>query len=164
MNTIKNIIKRIHRYYNKEEVLSVGNPLSTFKDYTHNYHEIDQIGKNDHIKSQLIQALSMKTWLSYDEIEAYSESQVLDSCSESSTVKCQLQLLNQLYVNEYLRTHMELYVTQQNEDDILKKRLDAEYMTALYHLKKNNIYPSSHLSKHEIISMYSSFRKKISTI
>ena len=149
MNTIKDIIKRVQMYINK--------------DYNH-YQDIDQISKNDQLKRELIHTISLDSWLRENEIEEYSESQVLDSCNESSTIKCQLHLLYNLSTNEYLRKQMDLFVTRKKETDILNKRMDAEYMTALYHLKKNKIYPSQNLSKQDVILMYSNFRKKISTI
>jgi hypothetical protein len=149
MNTIKDIFKRVQLYFNK--------------DYNH-YQDIDQITKNDQLKHELIDKIALHSWLSENEIEEYSESQVLDTCNESSTIKCQLHLLYNLSTNEYLRKQMELFVTRKKEEDILDRRKDAEYMTALYHLKKNKIYPSQNLSKQEIISMYSNFRKKISNI
>ena len=149
MNTIKDIIKKLQSFLNK--------------DYNH-YQDIDQISKNDQLKRELIHTISLDSWLRENEIEEYSESQVLDSCNESSTIKCQLHLLYNLSTNEYLRKQMELFVTRKKETDILNRRMDAEYMTALYHLKKNKIYPSQNVSKQDVILMYSNFRKKISTI
>ena len=149
MNTIKDIFKKLQTFFNK--------------DYNH-YQDIGQITKNDQLKQELIDKIALHSWVSEHEIEEYSESQVLDSCNESSTVKCQLHLLYNLSTNEYLRKQMELFVTRKKETDILNRRMDAEYMTALYHLKKNKIYPSQNLSKQDVILMYSNFRKKISTI
>ena len=149
MNTIKDIFKKLQTFFNK--------------DYNH-YQDIDQITKNDQLKQELIDKIALHSWVSEHEIETYSESQVLDSCNESSTVKCQLHLLYNLSTNEYLRKQMELFVSRKKEEDILDRRRGAEYMTALYHLKKNKIYPSQNLSKQEVILMYSNFRKKISTI
>ena len=149
MNTIKDIIKKLQSFLNK--------------DYNH-YQDIDQLTKNEKLKQELIDKIALHSWVSKHEIEEYSESQVLDSCNESSTVKCQLHLLYNLSTNEYLRKQMELFVTRKKEEDILNRRKDAEYMTALYHLKKNKIYPSQNLSKQDVILMYSNFRKKISTI
>ena len=149
MNTLKDIFKKLQTFFNK--------------DYNH-YQDIDQITKNDQLKQELIDKIALHSWLSENEIETYSESQVLDSCNESSTVKCQLHLLYNLSTNEYLRKQMELFVSRKKEEDILDRRRGAEYMTALYHLKKNKIYPSQNLSKQEVISMYSNFRKKISSI
>jgi len=149
MNTIKDIIKKLQSFLNK--------------DYNH-YQDIDQISKNDQLKRELIHTISLDSWLHENEIEEYSESQVLDSCNESSTIKCQLHLLYNLSTNEYLRKQMELFVSRKKEEGILDRRRDAEYMTALYHLKKNKIYPSQNISKQDVILMYSNFRKKISTI
>jgi hypothetical protein len=128
MNTLKDIFKKLQTFFNK--------------DYNH-YQDIDQITKNDQLKQELIDKISFNTWLSEHEIETYSESQVLDSCNESSTVKCQLHLLYNLSTNEYLRKQMELFVTRKKETDILNRRMDAEYMTALYHLKKNISFSKS---------------------
>ena len=95
MNTIKDIFKKLQTFFNK--------------DYNH-YQDIDQITKNDQLKQELIDKIALHSWVSKHEIEEYSESQVLDSCNESSTVKCQLHLLYNLSTNEYLRKQMELFV------------------------------------------------------
>ena len=149
MNIVESVIKRVKILLNK--------------DYNH-YQEIDSEHTNNRYRCELIHKIALHSGLDETDIDEYSESQVLDLCNESSTVKCQLNLLYNLSINEYLIKKMDKFVTRKKEKEIQDKHRDAEYMTSLYHLKKNKIYPSDKISKQDVISMYSNFCKKISSI
>ena len=88
------------------------------------------------------------------EIDNYSETLVLNNCNLKSTVLCQLEVLRKLHTDENYRNQMidEIQVKKQNIK--FKERVEAEYFTILYYLRKKKITPSKELSKQEVIDLY----------
>jgi len=118
---------------------------------------IETMNKDFQHKLYLLQQLSQQTQLSQIDIDEYIDSISLFIISdETSTLKIQNKQLHELLTNPTSQREMIDIIREKEFNQKNIERIDAEYRTALYYLRKKKIYPDISMSKVDMIHLYKS--------
>ena len=144
METIKKNVSKFFKYLftRKEEV---------------SYVELMRSYDNE--KQVSLQTLSIETGISIKEIDDYTLEKSLTKNEGCSTLVHQVQLLEDMVTNIYIRNIMEEDIHQKKKDSKQASRFIAEWKTCKYLLQKENIYINPSLSKKEVINLFHSRNK-----
>jgi len=144
METIKNKASYLFKYlFTRKEKISY---VSLMRSY-------------DNKKRVSLQILSMETGIEIKKIDDYTLEKVLTKNEGCSTLFHQVQLLEDMVTNIYIRQIMEEYIHQKEKDSKQESRFNAEWKTCKYLLQKENIYINPSLTKKEIINLFHSRNK-----
>ena len=140
-------MKTVHENINVQENILFQSELSS----------IETMNKDFQYKLYLLQQLSQKTQLSQIDIDEYIDSISLFIISdETSTLKIQIKQLHELLTNPTSQREMIDIIREKECNQKKIERIDAEYRTALYHLREKKIYPDISMSKIDVIHLYKS--------
>ena len=144
METIKNKASYLFKYLftRKEKISYVG----LMRSY-------------DNEKQVSLQTLSIETGISIKEIDDYTLEKSLTKNEGCSTLVHQVQLLEDMVTNIYIRNIMKEDIHQKKKDSKQALRSIAEWKTCKYLLQKENIYINPSLSKKEVINLFHSRNK-----
>tara|TARA_B100001123_G_scaffold211732_1_gene239172 strand:- start:60 stop:536 length:477 start_codon:yes stop_codon:yes gene_type:complete len=118
---------------------------------------IETMNKDFQHKLYLLQQLSQETQLSQIDIDEYIDSISLFIISdETSTLKIQIKQLHELLTNPTSQQEMIDIIHEKKFNQKNIERINAEYRTALYHLREKKIYPDISMSKIDVIHLYKS--------
>ena len=118
---------------------------------------IETMNKDFQHKLYLLQQLSQQTQLSQIDIDEYIDSISLFIISyETSTLTIQIKQLHELLTNPTSQQEMIEIIREKKCNQKIIERIDAEYRTALYHLREKKIYPDISMSKVDVIHLYQS--------
>lgn len=98
--------------------------------------------------------LSMETGITINEIDDYTVDKVLSKHEGSSTLFHQVQLLEDMKTNIYIRQMMETDIHQTKLTREQESRFNAEWKTCYYLLQKEKVFVDPSLTKKEIIHLY----------
>ena len=113
----------------------------------------------DNKKQVSLHILSMETDLTVKEIDDYTLEKVLTKNEGCSTLFHQVQLLEDIKKNIYMRQIMETDIHQKKKNNKQVLRFIAEWKTCKYLLRKENVYIDPSLSKKEVINLFHSRNK-----
>tara|TARA_B100000686_G_C16586395_1_gene860902 strand:+ start:623 stop:1054 length:432 start_codon:yes stop_codon:yes gene_type:complete len=118
--------------------------------------EISLLRSYDTKKQDILHILSMETDLTIKEIDDYTLDKVLTKKEGCSTLFHQVELLEDMMTNVYIRHMMEADIHQKKKDSKQESRFIAEWKTCKYLLQTENIYINPSLTKREVINLYHS--------
>ena len=117
---------------------------------------VELLRSYDNKKQVSLQTLSIETGISIKDIDDYTLEKILTKNEGCSTLVHQVQLLEDMVTNIYIRDIMEEDIHQKKKDSKQESRFIAEWKTCKYLLQTENIYVNPSLTKREVINLYHS--------